>query len=234
MKRKNAPAIQDTEPYTDEFIERIARKFRIPRERIRMLKSSLSKAAWAYRLSLRAPTWAEQNWQTRKALEHVEESYLEFARAVTRLPSVARDHLWDPVWENPNRMPGFTGLANLSGIYEKESAFRRILDDFGKRITIRLQNEPNVVRRGGRPGLNALKNFVRMAAAFWADELGRKFTYSEVDGRPKSNAYDFCWAIVHPLAPEVTPQQLSTAVKATVKPLKVTVRVHPSLMHKDP
>ena len=185
-------------------------------------------------MSLRAPTWVEQNWQTRKALEHVEATYLEFAQAIVQLPTVARDHLWDPVWENRTRLPGFNGLANVSGTYEDESAFRRLLDDFGKRITVRLRNEPNVPRRGGRPGLNALKNFVRMAAAFWADELGRKFTYSEVDGRPKSDAYDFCWAIVHPLAPEVTPQQLSTAVRTAVRPLNVTVRVHHSLTRKDP
>jgi hypothetical protein len=233
MKRKTAPSVQHIEPYTDEFIESVARKFRIPPEQIGKLRSCLDNAAWAYTVSLRAPTWEQQNWQTRKALEHIEATYLEFAQAIAQLPTVARDHLWDPIWENPNRLPGFSGLANLAGIYADESAFRRILEDFGKRITVRLQNEPNVPCRGGRPGLNALRNFVRMAAVFWADELGRKFTYSEVDGRPKSDAYDFCWAIVHPLAPEVTPQQLSTAVKAMVKPLKVTVRIHPSLMRKD-
>src|SRR5438067_9942790 len=100
MKRKTGPAVQDKMPYTGEFIESVARKFHIPQEQTGKLRACLDKAAWAYIVSLRAPTWVEQNWRTRKALEHVEKNYLEFAQAIAQLPTVARDHLWDPVWEN--------------------------------------------------------------------------------------------------------------------------------------
>lgn len=124
-------------------------------------------------------------------------------------------------------------MANLSGIYEDEAAFRALLDDFGERITVRLGNEPNVPLRGGRPALSALRHFVAMVADFWANDLGRKFTYSEMEGIPKSDAYDFCREIVHPFASDVTPEQLKTAVRAAVKYLKITVRIDSALARKD-
>jgi hypothetical protein len=221
------------QPYSEEFVASVVREFKIPPDKAETLRKVLNKGAWMYRLSRSTPTGDKQLLATRQALEQAELTYLEFAQTLASLSHPAQDRLWHPMFDDPNCPPNFPGLGEPfdRSNYPDEKEFRKVLDSFGKRIRVRLDTFPAVKRHVGRRRLTALHNWIGVIAHFWANELGWKFSYSESDaGNPKSRAYDFCARVLAPIDQNVSPQQLSTAIRHAVKPRAIRVTVHPSLL----
>lgn len=221
--------------YSDSFVADLMDDFEIPYDKMERLKSVLDKAATIYFLSRRTPSLTEQLISIRRALESVESAVSELKQTLAGLPHPAQDRLWHPLFEDPLRPPDFQGLGEPFGPfdYADEKQFTEVLAAFGKRVHVRLGGLADVKRRGGRPRLTALRNWVGIIADFWANELGRKFTYAEAGGNPKSQAYDFCSRALWPIDHNLSPQQLGTAFRSVVKPWQIKVTVHPSLIVDD-
>ncbi len=69
--------------------------------------------------------------------------------------------------------------------------------------------------RGGRPKNFGLEDLTRLAADFWAVELGRRFTVNYHQGEGLTSAFEFIKALVTPLD-DVTDQQIITAMRAEI------------------
>lgn len=71
-------------------------------------------------------------------------------------------------------------------------------------------------KKSGHPLDLGLWTWVFNAQYFWEVTLGRPFTYSAYGNIKKSRAYEFCWAALTPLDPNLRPAALLTAMRKVI------------------
>lgn len=214
-------------PYTEEFVTVIACDHSISPEHVDQLCVALREAASWYVGSRNLPSRTEQQLEVRDAINRVEIVRRRFLSALEALPELARDRLWHPLWQEGMHPPGLIGFGAGWGPidYPEETSFRRSLEMLGNRIQISVADLQDVKHKGGRPERTDLRVWVARIRSFWVEQLGRNFTYAAIGRVATSKAFGFCLKAIRALDPDVTEQELSTAMRAVIKPMKTTVRV---------
>lgn len=219
-----------TSKHVDALANEIARRFKIGKPHKAALAKFVRESAGRSHPLLRIKSAARQQIDLRNGLEAVAEGQQRLSETVGRLSLLARDRLWHPFWEDPYRPPNHIGFGALpvTSDFPDETAFREALDALGKRTAARLPELRAVRDKGGQPENTGLRIWVARARDFWEQELERKFTYQYVKRVHKGQAFVFCSFVLKRIAPDVTKAELATAIRAMIKPMKVTVRGGPA------
>jgi hypothetical protein len=214
-------------PYTEKFIEGIARDFSISIEQMDHLQAALEDAACWYISTQSVQSRVEQQVEVRDAINGVETLRRRLVNVLQKLPEFARDRLWHPRWQEGTHPPGSIGYGSNWGPidYHDEKSFQHSLEMFGQRIQKSVADLQGIRHKGGRPERTDLRVWTAQIRNFWVERLGRNFTYSTIGSVRKSEAFKFCIRAIGALDSAVTEQELSTAMKAVIKPMKTTVRV---------
>jgi hypothetical protein len=213
----------------ESLAKEIVLRFKINAEHMDTLANFLRESTGQFNPNLQIKSVARQLIDLREELEAVAEAQQWLAETLDGLSALARDRLWHPLWEMPDRPRGLPGFATFPETtdFPEETAFRESLAAFGKRIGTRVDDLRTVKDTGGQPENTGLRVWVAQARDFCTETLGRKFTYQYVDGVHKGEAFAFCSFILQRIAPNVTEKALATAMRAMIKPMKVTVRYSP-------
>jgi hypothetical protein len=214
----------------ERFTGETASRFKIGAEHAGALAKFLRESTGQFHPKMRIKSAAEQQTDLRAELEPVGKAQQVLAKALDSLSELARDRLWHPLWETPNRPPGLVGFATFPSAteYPDEMAFRESLTAFTKRIEARLYDLRLVKNKGGQPEHTGLRVWVARARDFWTETLGRKFTYQYVKGAHKGQAFVFCSFLLERIAPDITDSELATAIRAMIKPMRVATRGGPA------
>src|SRR5579863_8322383 len=126
----------------ERFTGETASRFKIGAEHAGALAKFLCESTGQFHPKMRIKSEAEQQTDLREELESVGEAQQFLAKTLDSLSRLARDRLWHPLWEMPNRLPGLIGPATFPGATEfpDETAFRESLTAFAKRIEARLDD----------------------------------------------------------------------------------------------
>jgi len=213
----------------ESFAKEIALRFKINAEHTDALANFVRESTDQFNPNRLIKSATKQQIDLREEMEAVAEAQQWLTDALYGLSPLARDRLWHPLWEMPNRLPNLIGFATLPPAtdFPEETAFREILATFAKRIETRLVELRTVEDKGGHPEKTGLRIWTARARDFWEETLGRKFTYQYVGGVHKGEAFAFCSFVLQHIAPDVTETALATAMRAMIKPMKVTVRYSP-------
>lgn len=211
------------------FLE-IARHFDIGEQHCGALLKFVGESLDQFHPNRKIKSAPKQQTDLRNELERVSKAEQYLSQAISGLSALARDRLWHPLWEMPNRLPNLIGFATFPPAtdFPEETAFSASLAAFRKRIETRLEELRAVEDKGGQPENTGLRIWVARARDFWEQTLGRKFAYQYVKGSVhKGEAFVFCSFILQRIAPDVTDAELATAIRAMIKPMKVTFRMLP-------
>jgi hypothetical protein len=216
---------EDLKPFAYE----IAARFEIDARHLDALSTFLLESTDKFQPNRRIQSAARQQIGIRGQLEAVAEAQQFLVEILGNLSPLTRDRLWHPLWEMPDRLPNLIGFATFPATtdFPEETAFRESLAEFGTRIENRLKELRAVKDKGGHPENTGLRIWTARARDFWEEQLGRKFTYQYVFRIHKSEAFVFCFFILQRIAPNVTQKELATAMRAMIKPMKVTWRIFP-------
>jgi hypothetical protein len=214
----------------ESLAKEIALRFEIADEHLEALENFLCESLDKFNPNRRVDSAARQQIGIRQQLEGVTEAQQYLAEILDGLSPLARDRVWHPLWEMPNRLPNLIGFATLPPAtdFPEETGFRETLDAFGRRIEARLVELRTVEDKGGQPENTGLRIWTARAREFWEETLGRKFTYQYFWRVHKGEAFAFCFFVLQRIAPNVSEKALATAMRAVIKPMKVTFRIFPS------
>src|ERR1700692_2785834 len=97
----------------ESLAKEIALRFKIDAEHMDALANFLRESTGQFNPNLQIKSVARQQIDLREELEAVAEAQQWLTETLDGLSPLARDRLWHPLWEMPNRLPNLIGFATL-------------------------------------------------------------------------------------------------------------------------
>jgi len=108
--------------------------------------------------------------------------------------------------------------------FSRGDSLRESLTAFGKRLETRLDELRSVKDKGGQPEKTGLRIWTARARDFWEEHWAANSRINTSMEFHKGEAFAFCFFVLQRIAPDVTEKALATAMRAMIKPMKVTFR----------